>query len=346
MLYYYRADEEVAAGTLRTLLEADRSIVAAGIRLTSVGTGGRIFSLEGRNRLEIAGDLVSSDIAIIAVAASGSTIRILESGSISGGGFGVYALADGESLYNAGSIAGNYAAFYLGEGARIVNDGQIFGDTSGVAIGALGSLTNTGSILATAPFGSAVSVNGFGASVVNSGLIVGGRVGVDRELNGATGDGPKSLRLVNTGTIEGGMAAVIGHDEADSVTNSGTLVGHVLLGGGGDEYDGTGGTVAGLVSGGDGDDLLIGGSARDRLLGGEGADTLWGAGGNDVLDGGPGDDEIDGGEGDDFMFGGPGFDRYDGGAGRDTVSFRNSGGCSSIWRTVFSASATRWAMSI
>ncbi|MDQ0463479.1 Ca2+-binding RTX toxin-like protein [Caulobacter ginsengisoli] len=102
----------------------------------------------------------------------------------------------------------------------------------------------------------------------------------------------------------------------------------LILDGSGD-IDGTGNTLANIITGnsganhidgGDGDDLIKAGLGNDTLLGGLGADQLLGQDGADNLDGGDGDDRLDGGNGDDILAGGIGNDILDGGAGIDTMN--------------------------
>jgi Ca2+-binding RTX toxin-like protein len=118
--------------------------------------------------------------------------------------------------------------------------------------------------------------------------------------------------IINRGTIDGGATPdgklAIDASEAEGfvrVRNQGTINGDVLLSAGNDHFDGRGGTVNGLVYGGDGNDTLIGGNRKDYLAGGLGNDVLRGNGGDDLLDGGAGSDILRGGGGrDTFRFGG------------------------------------------
>ncbi|AWK89472.1 beta strand repeat-containing protein [Azospirillum thermophilum] len=82
-------------------------------------------------------------------------------------------------------------------------------------------------------------------------------------------------------------------------------------------FNGTGNSLANVITGGDGNDTLTGGSGNDTLLGAGGSDNLIGGDGNDVLLGGDGNDMLDGGTGNDSLDGGTGGDSFDGGAGDD-----------------------------
>ncbi|OKH26825.1 hypothetical protein NIES593_01925 [Hydrococcus rivularis NIES-593] len=142
--------------------------------------------------------------------------------------------------------------------------------------------------------------------------------------------------IINRGTIDGGAIPdgklAIDASEAEGfvrVRNQGTINGDVLLSAGNDLFDGRGGTVNGLVYGGDGNDTLIGGNGKDYLAGGLGNDVLRGNGGDDWLDGGAGSDILrGGGGGDTFRFGGEIFqdgqqdlDRIRGFQAGDTFDF-------------------------
>jgi Ca2+-binding RTX toxin-like protein len=65
------------------------------------------------------------------------------------------------------------------------------------------------------------------------------------------------------------------------------------------DLDGTGNTLANILTGNDGANVLDGGDGADQLLGGLGADDLAGGAGGDLLDGGVGADAMAGGLGDD-----------------------------------------------
>jgi RTX calcium-binding nonapeptide repeat (4 copies) len=200
----------------------------------------------------------------------------------------------------ADGIAAGGGVIYNAAGA------QIFGETNGILIddgdrnGAFAAtrLTNEGTISAT--LGTAVRfIGSFDDTIVNSGKIesVAG-IAID------TGDG------------------------ADSVNNSGAIVGDVYLGGGADLYRAVGGSVDGIIYAGAGDDRLFvgdvaaivdGGDGADSVLGGAGFDRLSGGNGDDALYGGEGRDALIGGRGADILFGGEGKDRLFGGAGQDLL---------------------------
>jgi Ca2+-binding RTX toxin-like protein len=74
------------------------------------------------------------------------------------------------------------------------------------------------------------------------------------------------------------------------------------------------------VDGGANDDRLDGGAGADTLLGGTGADSLIGGAGSDSLDGGDHNDSLDGGAAADVLLGGTGNDTLSGGDGNDTLT--------------------------
>ena len=74
--------------------------------------------------------------------------------------------------------------------------------------------------------------------------------------------------------------------------------------------NGTGNTVANVLTGNDANNTLSGSDGNDTLNGGLGDDSLDGGLGNDILSGGTGNDSVNGGLGDDTLSGGVGNDSY------------------------------------
>ncbi len=162
--------------------------------------------------------------------------------------------------------------------------------------------------------------------------------------------------LTNNGVIEGEGTAFQGGDGSDSVVNLGRISGDLLLGAGNDTFHGLGGTVAGRVLGGTGDDLYLvsdaslaviegaaGGSDRLQstvsltlaanverldLLGGgnlngtgnSGANVMTGNGGANRLSGAGGADRISAAGGNDRLYGDGGNDSLSGGSGNDRLA--------------------------
>ena len=91
--------------------------------------------------------------------------------------------------------------------------------------------------------------------------------------------------MVNSGYIGSSSSySYFGYSGVDTVINTGTMVGNVLLDAGNDFYDGRGGTVVGTINGGDGNDILIGGSGADKFC--------WITSGSNWIVGGGGDDTV------------------------------------------------------
>jgi Ca2+-binding RTX toxin-like protein len=199
-----------------------------------------------------------------------------------------------------GSIAGPVAGVETGnDNGQVVNFGTILGlpdipgNTGIIQTGNFGSIDNRGYISGDIGIDEEASVSG--AHINNSGRIEGSDCGIKVGLADAVAS------IINTGTIAGSIHAGIEIDagkldlvnagmivadvwcqsgENDSIVNSGSIAGKVLLGSGDDTFSGAGGT-SGKVFGGDGNDVIIGGPAGDVLSGDGGSDTLTGGPGTD-----------------------------------------------------------------
>ncbi len=127
----------------------------------------------------------------------------------------------------------------------------------------------------------------------------------------------------NTGTIESsGATAVHGGSEDDRLTNTGTIIGGIDLGDGSNLYDGRGGTVAGDILLGAGNDTVYAGTITGAVDLEDGHDLYDGRGGTvtgDILLGAGNDTAYGGAEGE-WFFGDAGHDLMDGGAGNDTFT--------------------------
>lgn len=280
------------------------------------------------------------------------------------------------------SSLSNSSAFFISRtGAEIINFGQLFSDWTGINFAGSvtsGKVENIGTIHAN--YGDAIyaagnfnSVSGT-FDVFNSGLVSGGSngvkvnnqsldmfnlgtvvgdIGVDITSNLTT---TNTLNLNNSGVIIGrDGTAISGAFSDDTIINSGSISGDVLLDGGNDTFDGRGGTVDGWVYGGLGDDtyiiddatitiieeagegvdvvkssvsyqldpyietLILIGTDNIRGVGNLDADTIVGNVGDNRLQGKGGDDDINGGDGADRVIGGAGNDILRGGDGDDVV---------------------------
>ena len=104
-------------------------------------------------------------------------------------------------------------------------------------------------------------------------------------------NGTEALTLTNSGRIAGGDVAFADiFVSRNTITNTGSMVGLVNLGGGNDVYNGASGQQTGAVLGGDGNDTITTGIGNNTLDGGGGNDTLAGGLGMDNLIGGIGND--------------------------------------------------------
>jgi serralysin len=253
--------------------------------------------------------------------------------------------ADGDvDIVNAVDLGAGSTTAYISVGPQGLVQ-SISGDTIYGLINTSFNLTNAGAIIA--PQYSAIDIaaedDGAAINISNSGLMDG--------MQGAiiADSGFSFTRIVNTGTIQsaGGpairMVDAPDHFSAGYLHNTGTIVsnlysldarggnsitvvfnagimeGHVLLGGGQDQYEGGNGYIRGTVFGQEEADVLAGGARTDRLDGGSGNDTLVGRGGDDRLVGGPDQDRLIGGDGNDLMFGDGGDDTLSGNAGDDSM---------------------------
>lgn len=138
---------------------------------------------------------------------------------------------------------------------------------------------------------------------------------------GFPGEGSVALAQSScTGQLRQLGPAVIGTPGDDFIDCSGSTVGMVIIGLGGNDFI-VGGSGNDMINAGEGDDwvfsrggndILIGGTGNDALFAGPGDDWVRGGDGNDVLFGGAGDDLLFGGKGDDPLFGARGTDLCDG----------------------------------
>jgi len=322
-------DDQTFGGDIETLQELDRAYVAVDAFL--VAEQGRGFRLAGLNRLIIDGNILTADEALFGdLGSNGNIISVSGTGSLRSflsGSPTIDLRGDVNVVRNAGSIEGDRAVSMSGLFSRLDNSGDIFGFDDAIDIGSSFSqsadegavLFNSGSIASAA--GSALVLwDSIFNSIVNSGTIRSLGVGVfDAAIESNSSQGV--LHLTNSGRIEGRLFAIVAADGADVIRNTGTIAGNVSLFGSDDEYDGGGGTVSGVVRGGEGADRLTGGAVGDRLNGDSGDDSIGGAGGDDVLSGGEGLDVLIGGDGNDVLIGGADADEIDGGEGRDIAAF-------------------------
>lgn len=271
----------------------------------------------------------------------GSFSRVTNTGDISSSAeTAIDLFGDGSVVQNRGTLAGIRGITVDGDDNIVLNSGQIVADIGMEQDGVNNRFTNTSSGDVTA-LSIAVLMQGSGTnSLTNAGGLMGEIFGVrvrtviaqianhgvieavsDNAI--VVGDTTTSLALVNTGTIRtSAPVAIAGNLGAETITNSGTIVGDVRLGAGADVVTNTG-TVRGTVDMGDGADRMTNTDGRifGSILGGIGNDTLTGGAFAENLQGGAGLDRIFGGGGDDRMTPGAGTDVVTGGAGADVFVF-------------------------
>ncbi|MGQ0563599.1 MAG: calcium-binding protein [Gemmobacter sp.] len=216
----------------------------------------------------------------------------------------------------------------VGAFQRIINDGQVSG-RNGIGIDSMlfGSITNGGTVTGidsaaiSAVFSNSVTITNSGtirgesgielfesyASILNTGSIVATDAG-GFGISAGAGIGANVIR--NTGRIEAPQTAINGSASSETITNTGDILGDVLLGGSNDTFRGRHGFVQGEIYGGLGSDFIASGSGDDVARGDDGNDTLRGWAGDDTLYGGRDDDVLRGDAGDDILYGGTGRDDF------------------------------------
>ena len=93
------------------------------------------------------------------------------------------------------------------------------------------------------------------------------------------------------------MSSAATLSSADTINNTGSIVGDVYFGETSTIYNGAGGKLAGAIYLGLGDNQVTLGDDGETVFGGFGSDTITGGAGNDFIEIGRGDNTIDGGGG-------------------------------------------------
>ena len=272
-------------------------------------------------------------------------VRVTNAGRIEAGTGGMFVTGNDAVLRNAGSITADsdFGIFLRGdELLQVINTGTITATGDGITVDqtspkfAPAFVKNTGTIesgqvgvhsvgpdtgitlrntgLIEGDFRGVAAQNGV-STIVNIGTIAAGpETGTDR--GAAVFLGTAADTLHNSGTILGGVEMGAGNDR---VSNAGWIDGDVRLGGGNDSYQAHRSGVAAHVLGGAGNDTLRGATGADRLSGEAGADVLAGGAGDDTLSGGAGRDILTGGTGADLFVFASRFESPSG-AGRDAIT--------------------------
>ncbi|MBD9373991.1 calcium-binding protein [Rhizobium sp. ARZ01] len=329
-----------------------------------------VYLGEGTDTKIVVGDtgsVMSSSTAMMAWAPGvEATLRLENDGEIYGSQEGIYVLLTQFDLTNNGTIGGGFSAVVARSNfTYIVNNGVMnglvaaYGNAAGKA-----AINNTGTINGRLEvLTHAAQVN----TILNTGTIAAhDKLGGSQD---AVGGGLATELVVNTGTIRGNIrlggggdnfsnagyviGAVLLEDGDDGLTLNvgGVIDGDVRMGGGSDRLALNGGSVAGRVYGGLGDDYYFVGNADVVLTEfiDQGVDTVetratWylddnfenlvlaGNAGVDghgntlanTLTGNIASNRLFGYEGDDVLDGGKGADRLEGGLGNDTYIVDNA----------------------
>ncbi|HEY0291450.1 MAG TPA: calcium-binding protein [Hansschlegelia sp.] len=233
--------------------------------------------------------IVKQDVVVYLYSNSGAAATFYEEGfagaglvnygHVVGDGAAVGAwFKDGNALVRNGAggdiVAEGGGVRFDGRFSELDNDGLISSSSYSAAFGDGGVLHNTGRMVG-AVYGS---IKQSSLTIDNSGLIDAGGGGTALLLTGAAETTFLFIRVVNAGTLNGGVQiASVSGDATSSIANSGLIsgdidcyalddtvingaghiTGDVSLRGGADTFDNRGGHVDGVVYGGAGDDVFI-----------------------------------------------------------------------------------------
>jgi len=226
--------------------------------------------------------------------------------------------SSGNVIDNQGSIVGGLNGVGLDSTSVLYNRdaGSIAGITYGVVVQGISNiLDNSGSIFGGA-FGLLSTLDATKTLINNSGSIVAGHQTISGHNAALEFITPGSATVVNSGlikTMRAGSYAIRdfeGAGGAQTIINTGTIVGKIALNHGNDLINTAAGTVSGTIELGNGNDTAIGSARADTIFGGLNNDTLTGNAGNDRLDGGGNPDKLSGGLGIDTLTGGTGADLF------------------------------------
>jgi len=270
------ADTSIGRAVLPTnfeLLGLDLSNNATATLLPGFTTGSGI-ALSGQGALINRADLVTAGPAITASSSFGLAVTNAGTITASFGSGDTFRAAVGSpaTVTNTGTITANGGAGVQAYQA-LTNSGTISATGTAASV-SFGALANTGAIRSNGGVGALISGNGVGSASTNDGTIAGASTGVTlsggRLVNrgGITG-GTSGVTLYGTlvneasGRISGGNLAVAGSGSPSAVLNAGTITGTVSFvspfsfDGAADVFVDNGGTVAGAIRLGGGDDTLV-----------------------------------------------------------------------------------------
>ena len=237
------------------------------IEATTQTTMGNVYILAGDDDLHVGTDVILRSTYVDPVSRTGADAIISWSGTHTITVEGTIHGAD-EAINLVGCVTAQ--TVILQAGARLFGGGDgIVEDADGVILDGAGSvLSNAGHITAWGSAISAIVQDNSTMTLTNTGKMYGRVSGIWHKFGNGV------LNFTNTGTVESPVAAYLGGESADNVTNRGTMIGDVRLGGGDDTYLGRVGRVTGLILGGNGEDRFAAGGHVDQMDGGDGIDTL------------------------------------------------------------------------
>jgi len=305
---------------------------------------------------------------------SGNEIKVLGDIVVKGFNAGVrFGGSDSSVLIGQDSrIIGNqtnYAIHSEGAGSDIINRGLI---QAGGGHGIHGNIWNDVENYGTIRGEIGMSFNGSGSQIYNYGLIDAHDTAISSLASGTHVENAKGAvirsddvgirfynpgmsELVNKGLLRSENVAIADAEGQIDITNSGTIIGKVYMGGSADSFDSRKGELKGTVFGGDGDDDYFVGQTSMKISEGDGVDSGYdqvaskvtyklsanieeltltgtrdinatGNGGDNNIHGNNGDNKLSGLGGNDFLSAQGGNDILRGGAGFDTFAFNLTNG--------------------
>lgn len=237
------------------------------IEATTQTTMGNVYILSGDDDLHVGADVTLRSTYVDPVDHTGADAIISWSGTHSITVDGTIYGAD-EAINLVGCLTAQTVSIHTG--ARLFGGGDgIVEDADGVILDGAGSrLSNAGHITAWGSAISAIVQDNSTMTLTNSGTMYGRVSGIWHKFGNGV------LNFTNTGKVESPNASYLGGESMDKVTNRGTMIGDVHLGGGDDTYIGRSGRVTGSILGGNGDDRFVPGGSAEQIDGGDGIDTL------------------------------------------------------------------------
>jgi Ca2+-binding RTX toxin-like protein len=196
----------------------------------------------------------------------------------------------GLGITNLGSINGLLTGCVMDVASTAIvfdNENLVYGALFGVSdLAASGGnrIVNHGTIKSANYAIDVATAAGKITQIDNSGTISGGQFSITTSAG--------AVHLINSGKVIGTIQFVAA--ENDTITNTGSILSKVYLGGGNDVFIGKGGASAAIFGEG-GIDHIIGGTTNDLISGGGSSDTLTGGPGREtfLFDAGLGANNID-----------------------------------------------------